>query len=360
MSDVVVIGGGVMGMLTSRELAKSGLKVKLIEKGELGGESSWAGGGILSPLYPWRYPDAVNKMACWSRDHYQTLAQQLKQESGIDPEWQQSGLLMLDADQIESAAHWAEDYKQPTELLDSGEISETEPSLGAVSERALLLPDIAHIRNPRLLKSLRISLEKLGVEIVEHTEVTNLVAQSGRITALELGSETLPASQIVVTCGAWSARLLASVGVQVDVQPVRGQMLLFKAVPGLVKHIIHEQGRYVIPRLDGHILVGSTLEHVDFDKGTTSEALVSLLETAYHLVPSLHEYQVVKHWAGLRPGTKDGIPYVGAHPDLAGVFVNTGHFRNGLVLAPSSARLLVEIMLEKQAHIDASMYSLVR
>jgi len=85
-----------------------------------------------------------------------------------------------------------------------------------------------------------------------------------------------------------------------------------------------------------------------------------LLETAYHLVPSLHEYQVVKHWAGLRPGTKDGIPYVGAHPDLAGVFVNTGHFRNGLVLAPSSARLLVEIMLEKQAHIDASMYSLVR
>jgi len=360
MSDVVVIGGGVMGMLTSRELVKSGFKVKLIEKAGLGGESSWAGGGILSPLYPWRYPDAVNKMAHWSQCHYQALAQQLEQESGIDPEWQQAGLLMLDGDEMEQAAHWAERYGMLAESLDSQAIDKAESSLGSVPTRALLLPEIAHIRNPRLLKSLKLSIENLGVEIVEHTEVTNLVAQSGRITALEFGSETLPVSKVVVTCGAWSARLLAGVGVNVEVQPVRGQMLLFKAVPGLVKHIIHDQGRYIIPRLDGHILVGSTLEYVDFDKSTTPDGLASLLETAYHLVPSLSDYQLVKHWAGLRPGTPDGIPYIGAHPDLAGLYINTGHFRNGLVLGPSSARLLLEIMLESPTHIDASMYSIVR
>jgi len=165
------------------------------------------------------------------------------------------------------------------------------------------------------------------------------------------------ASYVVVAAGAWSADVLREYGVVADVVPVRGQMLLVRGDAGLLSQILLYEGHYLIPRRDGHILIGSTIEHVGFDKSTTTEAAEILRQSAYEMLPELGKYPVVMQWAGLRPGTLDGVPYIGEVPGAAGLYVNTGHFRNGVTLAPASVRLLVDLMTERSPIVDPVPYA---
>lgn len=355
---IIIIGGGLIGLLTARELAKAGQHVIVLDQGAIGAEASWAGGGILSPLYPWRYPDAVNSLAHWSQQHYRGLAEALVQEGGMDPEWTASGLLVLDQDEQAQAQNWALEYGMACEILTGTACQEREPALRMPGLSALWLPDVAQIRNPRLVKSLTAACQSLGVELRASTEVRGITLRGAAVSRVETERGSLEADRVVIASGAWSARLLTSLGMELPVRPVRGQMVLYAAQPGQVQHINLYQGHYLIPRRDGRVLVGSTLENVDFDKSTTTDARSELAEFAARLFPFLADVPIETQWAGLRPGSPTGIPYICEVPGVSDLYLNTGHYRNGVVLGLASAHLLADLLLDRSPILDPSPYCL--
>jgi glycine oxidase len=354
-ADCIIAGGGLIGQLSALYLAREGLAVTLLERGELCRESSWAGGGIISPLIPWDYPDAVSRLVAWSQQHYPALAGELLAETGIDPEWTRSGLLLLDMPPSEEIRNWVARHDVSLEVLAPASVQADEPSLAPVSGPALRLPAVAQVRNPRLCAALRARLGQLGVRLCEHTAVERLRIADGRVQGVETAQGFRAADRVVVAGGAWSASLWPD-GV-LPVTPVRGQMLQFETRPGLLRHIVLSQGHYLIPRRDGLLLVGSTLEYAGFDKTTTEEARDLLMAEAVRIAPVLADYPLVRHWAGLRPGTSDGVPFICEHNEIKGLYLNVGHFRNGVVMGPASARLLADRMLDRTPFTDPAPYT---
>ncbi len=357
MTDFIIIGGGIIGLLTAYELNRSGAKVTILERSSIGTESSWAGGGILSPLYPWRYSEPVSALAHWSQPRYASFCQILFDETGIDPEWNQNGLLMLDTDEQEMATKWAKRHDAHLEKLEASDIPNLEPQVKRGGD-ALWMPDVAQVRNPRLLQSLKAYLTHHNVILKEHCDVNELLITKGSITGVRTKNEKINAGNVIIASGAWSAGLLKPLGTDLKVKPVRGQMLLFKTPPKFISRIVMRQGHYVIPRQDGHTLVGSTVEHVDFKKETTQQAREELHQAALNIIPALSNYPIKMHWAGLRPGSPDGIPFISPHPTTQGLYINAGHYRNGVVLSPASARLIADIALGHIPIVNPEPYAI--
>jgi glycine oxidase len=356
----IVIGGGIMGLMTAYYLHEAGEKVMVLEQGQLGKESSWAGGGILSPLYPWRYPDALNDLAAWSQRVYPGLIDDLEQQSGIDAQWWQCGFLILDEDEIAAAVPWAEQRQQALEIISAQEVSHIAPRLSTqiTPDRTIWMPEVAQARNPRLLKALIATLRNLGIELREDTRVKSLIVHEQNVSGVVCDDGNLTASSVTVACGAWSRQLLQTWLSRLDVEPVRGQMILFKADPKLLTTMIMRDSHYLIPRRDGRIIAGSTLEYVGFDKTVTQDAKQLLLQRAVTLLPELKNYPIEHHWAGLRPGSSLQTPVICKHPELSGLYINSGHFRNGVVTAPASARLCVDQILNTSSILDPAPYCL--
>lgn len=357
MSDILIIGGGAIGLLTANELVQAGAEVTLVEMGETGRESSWAGGGIISPLYPWRYANSVTALSLWSQREYPRLCGSLQASTGVDPEFIRTGLLVLDPEEREQARSWARTHETNIEILPGASLQATEPGLGPQVASALWMPEIAQVRNPRLARALRRSIEK-KVQIREQEEVIELLVRAGRAIGARTRAGTIEADQVVVCAGAWTAKLLENLGKIPAIEPVRGQMILFYAKPGQVKHVVLYRDRYVIPRKDGRVLVGSTLEHEGFVKATTAEAKEALYRAAVEIFPLLKRTPIENHWAGLRPASPSGIPYIGAYPGIEGLHFNAGHYRNGLVTGPASARLSADLILGRDPVVDPAPFAL--
>ncbi|MBI3187300.1 MAG: glycine oxidase ThiO [Gammaproteobacteria bacterium] len=357
MVDVIVVGAGLIGMLTARELQQRGAKVLLLERGKAGGESTWAGGGILSPLYPWRYGDAVNVLAHYGHQNYPALAESLLTESGIDPEYTRSGMFILDQNETDAARAWALRWQMQLETLKMQALHEREPALNPGINSAMWLPNIAQLRNPRLSKSVQGSLQRRGITCLEDTEVSGLEIKSGRVQGVRAQNSLYHANKVLIAGGAWSASLIKQIATAPQIQPVKGQMILFRGEPGVLKTMVLSQGRYLIPRRDGRILAGSTLEYTDFDKSITDTAQQDLRSAAITLLPQLAELPVEHHWAGLRPGSHQGVPYICEHPEINGLYINSGHFRNGVILGAGSARLMAELMSGEAPTIDPAFYN---
>lgn len=358
--DVVVVGAGVMGLMTARELALAGRRVALLERRRVGAEASWAGGGIVSPLYPWRYPPAVTALARLAQGAYPALAAALYEATGVDPELFPCGMLMLDAEDARDARAWAAAQGQALEVLDSAALRGRLPGLASHWRSGLWMPVIANVRNPRLLASLAADLRRLGVTVHEDAEVVDWRREGGRVVAaVTADGKVVSADSFVVCGGAWSARLVAAWRERLPLRPVRGQMLLYRRPPGELPAIVLAEGRYVIPRRDGHVLCGSTLEEAGFDTVPTAVAYDSLRASAARLWPALGGCEPVAQWAGLRPAAPNGIPFIGRVPGCDNLWLNAGHFRNGLVLAPASARLLADQLLGREPLVDPAPYQIL-
>lgn len=353
---VMIIGGGIVGCMTAMQLHKLGHRVTIVERNmiasQTSGESSWAGGGIIFPLLPWLYKDAVNTLTRNSADFYRELSQQLLQETGIDANFAQSGFLLLPEFNQETALNWCRQYQVTAEMVKASDFEVASPG----GNDALWLPQVCQIRPPYLMQAMRKWLEQNNVAMLEHTQLMPL-QQTDTLTSWQTSSgEILQADQFVVTSGAWSFELLKDTAAKLDIKPMRGQILLYKPEKNL-QQMVYREGFYMIPRLDGHLLAGSTLEDVGFDSGVTEAVRIELQAKAEAIMPPLKHQPVIKHWSGLRPGTPDNLPTIGAHPTIKNLFLNTGHFRYGLTMAPASARLIAALMTGQTPLIDPAPYA---
>jgi len=354
--DVIVVGAGVVGLLSALELTRAGFSVTLVERGLTGREASRAAAGILSTLFPWRSPKPLALLSRWSQSSYAMLADDVRRASGIDPEWTPSGLLCFDLKDRDAALAWAQSTGRAIDFLEAHEVRRQEPALADHARPAIFLPGIAHIHISRFLRALREALLNSGVPIKEETAVTGLMERSGRIAGVRTESGELPAEHVVIAAGAWSGGLAEMAGVRLPVEPVRGQIIQFRGPPGLLSRVLCEGEHYLLARRSGDILVGSTREHVGFDRGITTEARDELVKVAEELLPVLKGATPARQWSGVRPGSPEGVPYIGAHPKHAGLWFNTGHYANGITLAPGSARLLADLMSGRPPILDPTPY----
>ena len=337
---IVVVGGGIVGCLTALNLADKGCKVTIVERNviaaQTSGESSWAGAGILFPLLPWMYKDAVNQLAMAGARLYPALCERLLAETGIDPEYTKSGMQILPSFDEAAAINWCENHQVPVEKKADG----------------LLLPTIAQVRPPHLLQALRQLLTQQNVTLLENTQLQPLQNVDKIDSWRTNAGLVLEADAFVVTSGAWSFDLLKDTAAGLNIKPMRGQILLYENVLEKIENIIYNNGFYLVPRRDGLLLAGSTLEDVGFDKNTTEDVKQELQTKAESILPSLKHAAIRKHWSGLRPGTCDNLPTIAAHPNIKNLYLNTGHFRYGLTMAPASAQRVAALVLGEKSQIN--------
>ena len=354
---IVIVGGGIVGCMTAMALVDAGHRVTIVERNQIAsqtsGESSWAGGGIVFPLLPWMYSAPVNQLTSYGAKAYQQICQRLECETGLPTGFITSGFLLLPPYDQKAAINWCEDNQQAYELLDQVDVQ-----LAANhAERSLWMPEVSQLRPPYLMKALRQWLEQHNVTLLEQTELSPLDEIHTLNTWKTLEGFEIKADKFVVTSGAWSYQLLKSVAEKLNIKPMRGQILLYQPAKNL-KQIVYKDGFYMIPRADGQLLAGSTLEDVGFDTSVTEEVKVELAAKSEAIMPSLKDLPIIKHWSGLRPGTPGNLPTISAHPQIQNLYLNTGHFRYGLTMAPASARLILELIAGEEPFIDASPFAL--
>jgi glycine oxidase len=354
--DTAIVGGGVIGLMTGIELLEAGQSVVIVDKSQVGRESSWAGAGLLAPLRPWRYAEPINVMGFWCQRVYADLAAELHATTGIDPEYDIPGVAVIDDDHHDDGVAWTSAHGVDATAVSADELLKLEPALDAAAvSRGIWMPHVASVRNPRLLQALTACFRQLGGAIIEGTEASFLVYdEQARLN----GAAHVSCGSIVVAAGAWTSKVVGELAPQVEVRPIRGQIALLKGDPGAVQRLMVFGGTYVVPRRDGRVLIGSTTEDVGFDTSTTDEAIASLRASATSYLPVLGSMELETMWAGLRPGSPTGVPWIGQVPGVDNLYVNAGHHRNGLLLAPGSARLLADLMLGREPVMDAAAYSL--
>jgi len=359
--DVAIIGGGVIGLMTARELLSQGFIAILEKNPQLATEASRAGGGIISPLHPWRYSQEMLDLALWSHNRYSKIAHQLSLSTGVHVPIRTTGMLVPNTDEAERAL--STDFLE-TKLLSSEQVQSIEPGISNPVE-SVWVKDVQNVRNPALCQALAIDAVQKGAKVFTDF---NLQAASRDDSGFHLASDEIKvsANKVVVCAGAWSSTVLEafsddSLKGQSEIFPVKGQMIAYRAKPGVLRSIILRDHHYLIPRHDGVIVVGSTVENADFNKELTDEAFIQLKQFAETLLPALKYYPIISQWAGLRPGSHRDKPIICESPETKGLFLNVGHFRNGLLSAPASAKCVVDLMTgskpEAEPELDVNAYS---
>jgi glycine oxidase len=349
--DVLIIGGGVIGLTTAYYLAKEGVTVLVLDQGDLGRQASWAGAGIIPPGNASRARTSLDWLRARGSEMFPILSHELREQTGADNGYVICGGLEIEdpAEPLPTAA-WLEEGIS-FEEWDADRVRERLPHVGPAVSRSYFLPRMAQVRNPRHLKALMAGCQRLGVHLQPHCEARGLVRAGGKVTGIETDAGPLSAGQYLVAAGAWSDRLLKDAGCTTGVHPVRGQIALLQAETPL-RPILLVGKRYVVPRTDGRVLVGSTEEEAGFDARPTAEAIAELLQMATRLVPDLATAAVERCWAGLRPGTPDGSPFLGSVPGYRNLFVATGHYRAGIQQSPATGSLMAQLLTGKKPPIS--------
>ena len=357
----LVVGGGAIGCAIALRLAQRGFAPLVIERGVPGAEASSAAAGILAPQKEAEGPGALLDLGLRSRALYPALVDELRATTGVDVGYRESGLLSCGGIDEEpgliARAAWQETLGLRARLLSLEEARRIEPALGPCTS-ALLLPDEAQIDPPKLVYALQLAAARAGAEFIS-AEVRRICHDGQRVEGVALAGETIESPIVVVAAGAWSALVDGAALPAGAVRPVRGQMVELAAPSELVSRILFAPGGYLVPRSDGRIAVGSTSEEVGFRKEVTVAGLASLLALAQRMVPALAGAPVRRFWAGFRPATDDLLPLLG--PTLIrGLHLATGHFRNGILLAPITAEAVVAAIAGERPPIDLAPFSVAR
>lgn len=355
--DILIIGGGVIGLSIARELSKKGVsRITVLEKGQVGREASWAAAGILAPQAETDRIDDFFRICAASRDLYPEFAAQLKLETEIDIELDRAGTLYPaftdhDLSDIGKRFEWQSAAGLPVEYLSARECRKLEPAISQTVKAGLFFPSDWQVENRKLLTALQEFARRTNIGIVENKKVETLLTKgSAVIGARSLDGEVFLAEQVILATGAWTSFI--KIGEKqggVSVRPIRGQMICFRLDARCFRHVIYAHNGYLVPRADGRVLVGATVEDAGFDANTTSSGIDHLQRVAASLSSELSGLSPVDQWAGLRPSAADGLPIVGPLPFVKNVHIATAHFRNGILLAPMTARIIAEAVAEDKS-----------
>jgi glycine oxidase len=346
--DVIVVGGGIIGLSLARELRKENASVLVVERGEPGREASYAAGGMLANCGD-ETPSALQTLASASAAMYPEFAHELQDESGVDVDLRSQGTLLFP-----SAGHAVATITGAEPL--PAALGELEPALAFSDARAVFLKERSVC--PRALTQAALKAARhRGVDVSSGTEVLSVDCAGGRASGVTTDKSSYKAAAVVNCAGAWAGQISP---LSLPTRPVKGQMVCF-AMPRreLLRHVVRSHEIYLIPRSDGRLLAGATVEEAGFDKRTVPETIQRLRHLAIAALPGLQEGRVLEDWAGLRPGTPDHLPILGA-TSIPGYFVATGHFRDGILLAPVTARLMAQVLGGRAPEYDLSAFSTER
>jgi glycine oxidase len=344
--DAIVIGGGIIGVSLALELRHEGLTVLIAEKAQPGREASHAGAGMLAALDP-DSPKELAEIARASAALYPEFVAELEVESGVKIDFRSEGTIYFTNDGVECSG----------EGLSEVELRSLEPALEFVGRDAFLLAEASV--DPRDVMSAALEAAKRrGIEIAKGSPVTELVVESNRIVGVKTERTEYSAPIVVNCCGAWAGEIG---GITIPTRPVKGQLLSVvfpqrSARAPLLRHVVRSDAVYLVPRSDGRILIGATVEEAGFDKRVEPDTINQLHQAAAVLVPELGEARIHEAWAGLRPGSPDGLPIMGA-TSIPGYFVSSGHFRNGILLAPASARVMSRLIRGVDPGMEIAAFS---
>ena len=348
MTEVLIIGGGIIGLSIARELRQKGVeKVKILEKNSACGmEASSAAAGMLAPQAEADNADDFFDFCQASRDLYPNFAEELFAETGVDIELDQTGTLYLaftekDVEELEKRFTWQKQANLQVEKLTAKEVLQIEPNVSPKVLFGLRFPMDWQVENCKIIEAF--VRARNGGEFVAR-EVRSLIFENNKIIGVETDIEKIYAPVVIIASGAWTSLIKDkhSLLSNIKVKPIRGQMIAFNDYGKLFRHVIYNRRGYAVPRKDCRILIGATVEDVGFDSRTTSAESASLLNVAFEISPEFEKLSLKKTWAGLRPFVADGLPILGAFPEIENLFIATAHYRHGILLAPLTAKILAD------------------
>jgi glycine oxidase len=359
--DFVILGGGIIGLTTAYYLARQHASVFVLDQGDLGREASWAGAGMIPAApSPERARTPLQRLLTLSNSLFPHLSEELRELTAADNGYVARGALEVVGEEEEALLGRWRDEGIDFEELRGAALLEFEPALSPGLARAFFRPGSAQVRNPRHLKALQAACGRFDVALLPTCPATGFELRGSRVTAVQTPTGPIPAGAFLVAAGSWTDGLLAPLGCRLGVRPVRGQMVLLNARPALFTRVVQQGKRYLVPRPDGRVLVGATEEEGGFDKRTTARAVAELLGFACGLVPELAGAQVERCWAGLRPGSPDGLPFLGPVPGFDNLFVAAGHFRAGIQLSPATGLVMSDLLLGRTPAVPLEAFRLDR
>lgn len=345
--DVIVIGGGIIGLSLARELRKRGATVLVVERGEPGREASHAAGGMLANCGD-ETPLALQPLATASAEMYPEFAHELEDESGENVDLRSEGTLLFPPAHTNKAPNGT--VPMPASLV------ELEPALEAFGRTPVFLKERSVCPRALTHAALR-AVHHRGIDVSSGTRVLSVDVVQGSVIGITTDKTSYRAGKVVNCAGAWAGEIALT---PIPTRPVKGQMVCF-AMPSrkLLRHVVRSPEIYLIPRSDGRLLAGATVEEAGYDKRTVPEAIQRLRRAAIAMLPALTEAHVLEDWAGLRPGTPDNLPILGA-TTVPGYFVATGHFRDGILLAPVTARAMAQLIAAGTSEFELAPFSAER
>jgi len=363
--DVLVVGGGIIGSLIALRLARRGISVVVIDRGSPGGEASSAAAGILGPQMEAHGPGPFLDLALASRALYPSLVAELYDATGIDVGFDRSGVLALALDErgeaeLDESVRWQTARGLSVQRLSAREARLHEPALGAAVKSAALYPDDGRIDARALTRACVTAAASAGARFLGGRRVRRVLVSSGVARGVQLDTEGLSAGAVVVAAGSW-ASLLEGAALAGAIRPVRGQIVALSAPTSMLSCVVAVHGRgYLVPRRDGTVLAGSTMENVGFGKAVTVDGMVRILSLASALVGWLGEARVTASWSGLRPDTPDHLPILGESASVRGLLLATGHFRSGILLAPITGEAIAQLISTGSSSLDLAPFAVER
>ena len=366
--DVVIVGGGIIGASIAFELAAEKLRVGVFDRQEPGREASWAAAGMLSPA-----PDSPRDLplvsfAKESLRLYPEFVQAIEDLSGKPAAYARDGAFELffspEAEkECRARLRSLDELGIAAEMVSADEARRTEGAISASARAALWISEEGSVEPRLVMEALLTAARHRGVEIHANCRVTELMRAGDRCTGAIAGGEKVPAEQVVLAAGCFSGEFARAASFQqlAPTRPVRGQMIALRSANGAegLRCVVRSERGYLVPRSGGRIVAGSTSEEAGFEKHVTATGVRKILDAAIELCPELAGAQIVETWAGLRPGTPDDLPVLGA-AELSGLWIATGHYRNGILLAPATAKLLRGWVVGGKTEFDADAFSPMR
>lgn len=354
----IVIGGGIIGCAAALELIKAGFACTVLDQGALMQEASTAAAGMLGAQVETHEPGPFYKLCRHSQELYRPWTEELEELTGITAEYVAEGILRVALDeedeaQLRSRLSWM----RGAQWLSAEQIRAAEPMLAPEVRGGLMLERDHHIMPTALAGALRAALVKLGCRIREWTPAYRLLQHQGRIAGVQTAEGPLYADVTVLAAGAWAPVLTEPLGLKLPVFPVKGQCISLRPEAPLNRSTLFAKSCYIVPKRDGTALIGATQLEAGFDKRTDAEAVAKLYRKACALLPAMRDAAFVRTWAGLRPGSRDGLPFIGTWPGAPGLIFAAGHYRNGILLAPGTGLLVKQLALGEQPALDLTAFA---